>query len=67
MLKKKKKAKTNHSPPAQASTSAEASNATSMAERVAESASAVAEKILESSATAPVVAAAAVAVGVASA
>ncbi|KAH9846226.1 telomere stability and silencing-domain-containing protein [Lenzites betulinus] len=60
MLKKKKKAKVAHNPPAEASSS----KATSAVEKVLESASAVTDKVLESS---PVAAAAAAAVGVASA
>ncbi|KAI1797483.1 telomere stability and silencing-domain-containing protein [Ganoderma leucocontextum] len=61
LKKKKKKAKTTHSPPADAGSSAAAATT-----RVLESASSVSDKILESAATAPIAAAAAVAVGVAS-
>ena len=63
MLKKKKKAKLSHSPPAEAGPSTVAA----ATEKVVETAAAVSEKVLESPATIPVVAAAAAAFGVASA
>ena len=62
MLKKKKKAKTSHSPPAESASTAAAATGKAM-----DAASAATEKVLESPVTLPVVAAAAVAVGVASA